>query len=449
MVDTAASAWYAFVGTVGLLYSFQTFDTPILRRPFWASPAALRACGLLQRPAQVALPLACLAAAWWPEIWALRACVAAVWSVLDLYGWSCLGTHASFACLYTCLAMVLPAGEGRASALLVVAVHQLGSSGVQKARLGGWREWAAAETMAQTLRFSLQDSFWKGARNVVEPGEFVKARGLIRFVLERPWLCEAGGHGAMAVETVLYPAALFVPALRPAAMVLGCGLHAGIATLHGYVFAFNIACYMLAFWPSVTAGELAWSPLAAWPALANTPFACCVALAVASTVFNVEDWPLNHMGLYSYNHEQVAHVVSLWETFFLQPASAEARTRRSRALRTGYVRTAAARPICVAKYAVGLYPSTYRAQFAQALGLYSEPRLRPTVQQARDRLNAWLRRDRPFVCASTFEVLDGVTLAEPPRDKGNASNAPDADAGSSRATPSNAALMPNWVHGDT
>ena len=68
--------------------------------------------------------------------------------------WSCLGTHAGFACLYTCWAQVLD--TGRAGVLLVVCVHQLASSGVQKLRLGGWCGWAHPETMAQTLRFSLQ-----------------------------------------------------------------------------------------------------------------------------------------------------------------------------------------------------------------------------------------------------------------------------------------------------
>ena len=75
-------------------------------------------------------------------------------SVLDMWLWSCLGTHAGFACLYTCWAQVLD--TGRAGVLLVVCVHQLASSGVQKLRVGGWCGWAHPETMAQTLRFSLQ-----------------------------------------------------------------------------------------------------------------------------------------------------------------------------------------------------------------------------------------------------------------------------------------------------
>ena len=58
------SAWYVFVGTVGLLYTFQSWQSPILRRPFWAPVILLKWCKLCQRPAQILLPVVCLLAAY-------------------------------------------------------------------------------------------------------------------------------------------------------------------------------------------------------------------------------------------------------------------------------------------------------------------------------------------------------------------------------------------------
>lgn len=415
-------AWYLFVGSVGLLYSVQTFDTPVLRRPRWLPPSALRGVRAAQAPARVALPLVCALAALNPDALPLRLGVLLVWAALDAHLWSSLGTHASFACLYACAALVVPAGRGRDGALLVAAVHQLASSGVQKVRVGGWRGWAHPETMAQTLRFALLDSFWKGARNVVEPGDCIKAKPLIRAVVGRPLLCGLAGHAALAVEVVLMPLALFAAPARGVALLLGCGLHAAIAAMHGYVFVFNPPLYMMAFGAFRSLSDAPDLPL--W---GSAPALVAAALAVASTALNLEDWPLNHMGLYSYNHEQVAHIVSLWDRFILQPSSAEARRRRNAVLEArqrGGVDDSAL--VCVAKYGVGLYPSTYRAEFARALGLRAPPGSRPPAGEVRERLRAWLRRDRPFVCARSFAVLDDVQLLEP-----------------GAAQP-----LPRWLHGD-
>ena len=145
------------------------------------------------------------------------------------------------------------------------------------------------------------------------------------------------------------PAAVVVPALRPLALVLGSGLHVGITLLHGYVFVFNPACYALAFYPLLPPFSDLWTLGAFLPTLAglvNFPTALTVGLLGIATVKNMEDWPLNHMGLYSYNYEQVAFITARWDMYLLHPASSAERARRDATLNSDTA-------ICVAKYGVG------------------------------------------------------------------------------------------------
>jgi hypothetical protein len=67
-----------------------------------------------------------------------------------------------------------------------------------------------------------------------------------------------------------------------------------------------------------------------------------------------------------------------------------------------------AQDICIAKYGVGwqfIHPRT-----EISLGLFSPAADRPVRVDVEARMNRWLARSRPFMCARTFLALDRVEL---------------------------------------
>ena len=196
--------------------------------------------------------------------------------------------------------------------------------------------------------------------------------------------------GGAAVELGAAPAALFGGRLSLLAVFAGgTSLHLGAMPLLGIIAPFSIPCYALALLPPAAA------------VCPTTKPAVLAALVLASaTLLELQDWPLNAMGLYSYNAAQMMRLTSL--------STPMGRFVLTESRGVGGV-VSMQRP-CLTEICVQATPNRYFHQFVRIV--FAQPQLsdEATAQQ----LSAWVRRYRRFVCAETGHCFDGVALVESP-----------------------------------
>ena len=190
--------------------------------------------------------------------------------------------------------------------------------------------------------------------------------------------------GGAAVELAAAPAALFGGRLSLLAVFAGgTSLHLGAMPLLGIIAPFSIPCYALALLPPAAA------------ACPTTKPAVLAALALASaTLLELQDWPLNAMGLYSYNAAQMRRLTSLMGRFVLTESR-------------GIGGAVPMRSPCLTEICVQGTPNRYYHQFHSIV--FAQLSDEATAEQ----LSAWVRRYRRFVCAETGRCFDGVALVEP------------------------------------
>ena len=354
---TLIRTWYAIVTPAAVAF-YDPLGQLVIRKPLWASPSLVRLLVRLQPAARVCLALAGLLLCLQEQPnFVLQSCFAILVTVLDFYSFHVLNCHLSFVLLYSSWALLLPEGPQRQGVLLAITAHQLGSSGVQKLRVGGL-QWTNPKTFVQTLRNSLTTDNIRPAW-ITEPS-CIKQRWMIRAMIERPWLCRLAAAGGMAFEVFVFPAAVVaMPSVGRYTLLAVTGFHGMIGLMHGIVFVFSVPCYALALWPepSVTLEELL-----------NVPTLATAAVLTWTTISNSESWPLNHIGLFPYNHRQVEHLSSLFGRFSMQ------------------LRASQKRP-CLAELTVQGFPSSYHPTFCHAVGIEPES-VAPDVTIAR--LQQWL-----------------------------------------------------------
>jgi len=375
-MNNGLQAWYAAVTPFAVAF-YDPLDSPVIRKPRWASPFLVRLLVQLQPFARACLAvLGLLCAVYTPRL-ELQAAFAVAVTVLDFYSFHMLNCHLSFVLMYSSWALLLQ-GPQQKGVLLVITIHQLTSSGMQKCRVGGLK-WTSPETFAQTLRNSLSTAQIRPAW-ITEPNG-IKQRGLIRAVLERPWLCRLSAVGGLAFEVALFPAAAVVPSLRLLALAAATVFHSAIALLHGIIFIFSVPCYALALWGDSEDGN--------WQMeLLNAPTFVTAGILAWTTLSSVESWPFNHIGLFPYNYEQVKHLSTLFGKFTLKLESTNVQP-------------------CLAELTVQGFPSAYHPIFCDAVGTQSgsAPSRRVTIQ----RLQKWLDTS-PFLEVNGFKPLTAGCL---------------------------------------
>lgn len=92
----------------------------------------------------------------------------------DLY--STLGNHQGFMLLFTAAVLALPPSEYRQIALQAAAAHQLGSSGLQKLKIGGLR-WP--KSLALSLQYRVSNGPTIASDAYLEP-DFVKLKSVVQ-----------------------------------------------------------------------------------------------------------------------------------------------------------------------------------------------------------------------------------------------------------------------------
>lgn len=240
----------------------------------------------------------------------------------DLY--STLGNHQGFMLLFTAAVLALPPSEYRQIALQAAAAHQLGSSGLQKLKIGGLR-WP--KSLALSLQYHVSNGPTIASDAYLEP-DFVKLKSVVRALLAAPpTVLETMGAAALLVEVLSIPLILLPSTPLPGVfgmhslksafgsthhlfLFLAGGFHISIALMTGIIFPFNAACYTMAAIAAPPEDET--SELGEW---------CCIMICgflLATTVFSIENWPFNALALYPFNDLQIKRLEHYFNRFYIR-----------------------------------------------------------------------------------------------------------------------------------
>ena len=301
--DVAERVWYALMALLASLYygdEAAAKVSPVLARPSWASPAVLKIlCNTkLQRSARAAILLCGVALAVGSRSQLLlRLTFAIAVAISDVAYWSGYGGHPGFILVYSSAAMVMPIGPHRYGTLRVIVAHQLGSSGLYKLRVGGLSGWLDPQTLSAILRSYLNAKAATKPHRLIEP-QWLMRRALVRWLLRAPpALIGLLSCGALVIELIMIPVALTSssPTLLALVALMGGAFHVGIALCTSIIFPFNLPVYLVALVPEAAINATCLlSPIALLAA---------AVLGLASFA-GLEDWPLNAMVLFPYNHRQ-------------------------------------------------------------------------------------------------------------------------------------------------
>lgn len=421
--DDAGRLWYAVATLLALAYySNDPGDTgKVLRCPCWAPAWMVRWAFRTSSASRIVLAIVGAALAVSPslamESMAARSLFLGAVACADLWSYASYGGHPGFMLLYTSAAMVIPVGPSRSGVLRLLVAHQLGSSGIVKLWVGG-RDWFDFETIAEWLRFS-RDSLPFKSHFLIEI-DWLKQRWLINFLLKRPALCSACNAAGLAVELVAVPLALGGGRLSLQLLfVLGSGFHLSVLLLTGIFFAFNIPCYALAL---LAASDQD-------PSCLLNSASLIVALWLGgTTLLWLEDWPLNAVALFPFNHKQMRRMTSFLDRFVLvHRGDGEGEQYPSPGKKVGSNQLHDQREEgfgqefpCLIRTCVSSCPTVLFPRLIDAIGgpgFTKEEEERP-IERIHEVLRDWVKCTGCFVQPGTFRPFDDVVLVEPKAEHG-------------------------------
>lgn len=204
---------------------------------------------------------------------------------------------------YFALGLVGTAGP-REGALRMIVAHQLGSAGIAKLKIAGFKDWTDGRSMQKwMLRYC-------GASKL-HP---LHSATLTKYLLISPALCRALNAASLLFE-LAWPL-LVLTASASTLVVLMCSgiaFHIGVVVASGIAFYSNVLAYALL-------ASLA-DPAYSYADLYCNP-ACAIILVCAAYALwtSMDDWPLNEMAVFPFSHRQIDQIDKFYDTFYLARA---------------------------------------------------------------------------------------------------------------------------------